>query len=152
MNPTLPLYPLPSVVFPTEKLPLHVTEPRYQKLIYDCQLNGKTFGVPILINNELQYGTEVTVEEVVEKYPSGAMDVILIGLRCFKLLDVSPEEEGEPFTRGKVEFLENIQNGTDSLRKQFIDLVRELYLHLEVPPPDLDVDQINSYTISHRGS
>lgn len=150
MTPTIVLFPLPSVVFPTEKLPLHVSEPRYQKLIEDCNLAGSTFGVPILMNNELEYGTEVAVEEVVEHYQSGALDVILKGLRVFKLLKVLPEEQGQPFTRGRVEFVNNIENGTEQLRKQYIDLIRELYLHLEIPPPDLDADQINSFTMSHK--
>lgn len=150
MTPTIVLFPLASVVFPTEKLPLHVSEPRYQKLIEDCRLTAGTFGVPILMNNQLEYGTEVAVEEVVEYYQSGALDVILKGLRVFKLLKVLPEEQGQPFTRGRIEFVRNIENGTAQLRKQYIDLVRELYLHLEIPPPDLHADQINSFTMSHK--
>jgi len=147
---TLALFPLPSIVFPSERLPLHVSEPRYLKLIQDCVTMGDTFGIPIMMNNQLDLGTEVTVEEVVEQYASGSADVILKGLRVFQLLEVVPEQEGEPFPKGKVKMLPDIQDGSSQQRKQLVDLIRELYLHLEISPPDLDAERITSFTLSHK--
>lgn len=147
---TLALFPLPSIVFPSERLPLHVSEPRYLKLIQDCVSSGDTFGIPIMMNNQLDLGTEATVEEVVEQYSSGSADIILKGLRVFKLLDVVPEQEGEPFPKGRVQMLPDIQDGTSEQRKQLVDLIRELYLHLEISPPNLDADLITSFTLSHK--
>lgn len=147
---TLALFPLPSIVFPSERLPLHVSEPRYLKLIQDCVSSGDTFGIPIMMNNQLDLGTEATVEEVVEQYSSGSADIILKGLRVFKLLDVVPEQEGEPFPKGRVQILPDIQDGTSEQRKQLVDLIRELYLHLEISPPNLDADLITSFTLSHK--
>ena len=45
----LPLFPLPRVVlFPGALLPLHVFEPRYQKLLADCLAAHRTFGVVLI--------------------------------------------------------------------------------------------------------
>ena len=45
----LPLFPLRIVVFPGEKLNLHVFEPRYKQLVLECVAEEKTFGIPTYI-------------------------------------------------------------------------------------------------------
>ena len=40
----IPLFVLPSGIFPTVEEPLRVFEPRYKQMLDDCVLDGKTFG------------------------------------------------------------------------------------------------------------
>ena len=37
--PELGLFPLPIVLVPTERIPLHIFEPRYRELIDECVAN-----------------------------------------------------------------------------------------------------------------
>ena len=39
----IPIFPLAIVVFPGEKLNLHIFEPRYKQLITECHEQKKTF-------------------------------------------------------------------------------------------------------------
>ena len=67
----LPLFPLQSVFFPGETVPLHIFEERYKQLINDCRDEAITFGIPVFINGTVEYGTEVQLVEVVNTYDSG---------------------------------------------------------------------------------
>jgi Lon protease-like protein len=40
----LGLFPLPIVLVPTERIPLHIFEPRYRELIEECVENESDFG------------------------------------------------------------------------------------------------------------
>ena len=43
----LGLFPLPLVLFPTERIPLHIFEPRYRELIDECVETGSEFGLAL---------------------------------------------------------------------------------------------------------
>jgi len=58
---TLPFFPLKSIFFPGETVPLHIFEERYKQLIKDCQKEAITFGIPVFINNGIAYGTSFTL-------------------------------------------------------------------------------------------
>ena len=55
----LPLFPLQSVFYPGETVPLHIFEERYKQLINDCRKEALTFGIPVFIDNGIKFGTEV---------------------------------------------------------------------------------------------
>jgi len=42
---SLPLFPLPLVLFPGAPLPLHIFEPRYRELLADCRAGDGRFGI-----------------------------------------------------------------------------------------------------------
>lgn len=146
----LALFPLQSVVFPSENLPLHIYETKYMQLVEDCQFTGVTFGIPAYIDNHLEYGTEVQVDRVVKKYSSGAQDVICRGLRVFRIKEISRRNEDRIYTKGAVEFLENRDDSDAVQREQLTDLIFELYQHLEIPPPKIEPETITSYTLAHK--
>lgn len=150
MTSRLALFPLQSVVFPGEHLPLHIFEERYKQLIHDCETTGITFGIPIYINNHLEYGTEMELLEVVRNYKSGAKDVICKGLRVFKIRDFEHTEKGKIYAGGDVRFLEDKDDSTETLKNQLLELIYELYVHLEVPRPILDVTTFRSFTLAHK--
>ena len=42
---TIPIFPLNLVLFPRQKLPLRIFEPRYKQLIDDCMVSDSQFGI-----------------------------------------------------------------------------------------------------------
>ncbi|MFD2516784.1 LON peptidase substrate-binding domain-containing protein [Salinimicrobium flavum] len=150
MTSRLALFPLQSVVFPGEKLPLHIFEERYKQLINDCEATGLTFGIPVYLNDRLEYGTEVELSQVAKTYPSGARDVICKGLRVFRITEFDHKEKGKIYAGGNVEFIEDIDDPEEEQTLQLIDLIGELYLHLEVPAPVMDRKTFRSYTLAHK--
>ena len=72
MKEQLALFPLQLVVFPNEKLNLHLFEPRYRQLLADVEAEGISFGIPSFLDDKIMpIGTEVVLKEVVERYPTG---------------------------------------------------------------------------------
>ena len=72
----IPIFPLGIVVYPGEKLHLHIFEPRYKQLIKECKELNKPFGIPAVINNRLQeIGTLVEIVDIVQVYENGEMDI-----------------------------------------------------------------------------
>src|SRR6056297_1865987 len=103
MTSRLALFPLQVVVFPGERLPLHIFEERYKQLINDCEEEGSSFGIPVYFNNRLDYGTEVALDKVVQSYTSGAKDILCKGMRVFRIADFEHELPGKLYAGGKVQ-------------------------------------------------
>jgi Lon protease-like protein len=59
----LPLFPLNTVLFPGEAIPLQVFEPRYRQLLDDCQASDGRFGV-VLIKAGPEVGGHAMTHEV----------------------------------------------------------------------------------------
>ena len=147
---TLPMFPLELVAFPGEELPLHIFELRYQQLLEDCEEEKVTFGIPTYINKRLEYGTEMELLKVVKRYPTGASDIICKGIRVFKLVDFYNRLDDRLYAGGTVQFFAEIKDGTEALRKQFVQLLTSFYKELEISTPLVDPQTITSYTLSHK--
>ena len=100
----LPFFPLQSVFFPGETVPLHIFEERYKQLIHDCREEAITFGIPVYIYDSMAYGTEVQLVEVVTTYESGEMDVVCVARQVFKVLTFDHRMEGKRYAGGVVQF------------------------------------------------
>ncbi|MEM7486608.1 MAG: LON peptidase substrate-binding domain-containing protein [Bacteroidota bacterium] len=146
----LPLFPLQSVFFPGETVPLHIFEERYKQLILDCRKEAVTFGIPVFINNTIAYGTEVQLVEVVTTYESGEMDVVCIARQVFKVLSFENQIEGKPYAGGDVQFLDMENDASDELRKEVLERVEELYGLMDVPFTRTSPKQFNSYSLAHK--
>ncbi len=104
MGPQLPIFELPLVLLPGERLPLHIFEERYKRMIGDCLETGEPFGV--LLRDEdgaRSLGCTARVTEVVERQPDGRLNVIVTGDEVFRVLDrfddpEEPSAEVEPLT------------------------------------------------------
>ncbi|GAA0872093.1 LON peptidase substrate-binding domain-containing protein [Gangjinia marincola] len=146
----LALFPLQSVVFPGERLPLHIFEDRYQQLIKDCEEDGINFGIPTFINNKLEYGTLVELKEVVNRYEDGPSDVICNGIKVFKVNTFYETMPGKLYAGGEVTFQENIEDGTPDKQAHFYELILKLYQALELPKPAIEVNELTSFSLSHK--
>ena len=68
------------VIFPQSKYPLYIFEPRYKILINKCLADKTGFGIISLSKSELsKIGCYVRVTEVINKFSSGEMNIIVTG-------------------------------------------------------------------------
>ncbi|MDF0706430.1 MAG: LON peptidase substrate-binding domain-containing protein [Bacteroidota bacterium] len=146
----LPLFPLKSVFFPGETVPLHIFEDRYKQLINDCRKEALTFGIPVYINNSLSYGTEVQLVEVVNTYDSGEMDVVCVARQVFKVLSFEERLEGKLYAGGEIEFLEMENDADEGLRGEVLRKIEMLYDIMDVPFTKTTPKQFNSYSLAHK--
>lgn len=146
----LPLFPLQTVFFPGESVPLHIFEERYKQLINDCHNEAVTFGIPVYINNTIAYGTEVQLVEVVTTYESGAMDIVCVARQVFKVLTFESEMPGKLYPGGLVEPIDNINDGDEESKQEVLDGIRQLYDLMGVAFTPIPVEKFNSYVLAHK--
>lgn len=146
----LPLFPLQSIFFPGERVPLHVFEERYKQLINDCRQEAITFGIPVFINNKMEYGVEVQLVEVVSTYETGEMDVVCVARQVFKLLAFDNVMEGKLYAGGIVKLMEYDYEATDEKKQVIINGIRQLYTIMDVPYTEINVKEFNSFTLAHK--
>jgi Lon protease-like protein len=98
----LGLFPLPIVLVPTERIPLHIFEPRYRELIDECVATETEFGLALSTGDGAvhEVGTRARVADVLEVLEDGRMNVIVEGGDRFRLLELTT---GRAFTTGIVE-------------------------------------------------
>lgn len=103
----LPLFPLNTVLFPGQRLPLHIFEPRYQQMIRHCLAEELPFGV-VLIRKGNEAGDEAaepypvgTVAHIVEstELPDGTMEIVAMGTDRFRIRRLLRDL---PYLRGEV--------------------------------------------------
>jgi Lon protease-like protein len=135
----LGLFPLGIVLLPTERIPLHIFEPRYQELIGECIGEEREFGLVFADEDGMrEIGTRAAVLEVLERFSDGRLNIVVEGRARFRIV----EETGarsfrsactEPFV--DEEILSHRQN-----RTRAIELYRALGRIVEqaVEEPDLD--------------
>ena len=101
----LPLFPLPLVVFPRTRLPLHIFEERYKEMVGIAIRDGSEFGI-VLAKDEgiVNTGCTVKVEKVLHRYPDGRMDILTQGLRRFEIQQLNDERE---FLQGEVTYFDD---------------------------------------------
>lgn len=146
----LPMFPLQSIFFPGETVPLHIFEPRYRQLINDCREEALTFGIPVFIDKTIEYGTEVQLVEVVNTYEGGEMDVICIARQVFRVLDFENRMPGKLYAGAVVSFLEADNDADEGLRKQVLKRIKVLYDLMAVEMPQVPFDKFNSYAFAHK--
>ena len=146
----LPLFPLKSIFFPGETVPLHIFEERYKQLIQDCRNEAITFGIPVYIYDQVTFGTEVQLVEVVNTYEGGEMDVVCVGRQVFKILSFENEIGDKSYPGGNIEFLEGINDAADQLKISVLDRIKELYELMDVPFTPMSLDKFNMYILIHK--
>src|SRR5581483_3482063 len=99
------LFPLALVLLPTERVPLHIFEPRYKELIGECLAESRDFGLVLEDENgRRDVGTRASVIEVLQVFDDGRMNVVVEGRDRFRLLELT---EGRSFLTGDVETVDD---------------------------------------------
>lgn len=149
----IPLFPLGIVIYPMEKLRLHIFEPRYKQLIRECSETKKPFGIPTVLNNLLQeYGTLVEIKEIVQEYENGEMDINTEGIKIFRTLEVVKKIPDKLYSGAIVNYPENIlDDGDDKLMKTIITGVKEVHRLLNISKDFRKAeDRLCSYDVAHH--
>lgn len=95
------MFPLGVVLLPTERVPLHIFEPRYRELIDECLEETKEFGFLLGDHHEgHQVGTRAAVTEVLNRHPDGRFDVVVEGGERFRIVE---DTEGRSFQTALIE-------------------------------------------------
>ena len=149
----IPLFPLGIVIYPSEKLHLHIFEPRYKQLIRECFELKKAFGIPTVLNNRLQdMGTLVEIREIVQEYENGELDINTEGIRVFRTLEVIKQVPEKLYSGAIVNYPDNeLADGDSKLMQSIVAGVREVHRLLNIskdfPKPD---NVLTSYDVAHH--
>jgi len=146
----LPMFPLQSIFFPGETVPLHIFEERYKQLIRDCREEAITFGIPVYIYDSILFGTEVQLVEIVNTYENGEMDVTCVARQVFKVISFENQMADKLYAGGEVEFLENVHDVGDAVKNEVLGLLETLYNLMSVPFTSITVDKFHSHVLIHK--
>jgi uncharacterized protein len=137
----LPLFPLNTVLFPGQVLPLHIFEPRYQQMIRRCLAEDLPFGV-VLIRKGREVDDEGaephlvgTIARIIESthLSDGTMNIVTVGterFRIHRLMHDQPYLRGEvanfPLVDGEEEAgLESLAGRVSQKVSRYIELIAE---------------------------
>jgi Lon protease-like protein len=146
----LGLFPLPLVLVPTERVPLHIFEPRYRELIRECLERGTEFGVLLAKPGDEPHavGTRASVAEVLRTLPDGRMHVAVEGGERFRLLEL---HDDRAFLEGTVEPVTDVDDPPASADVEHVlDLFRRLQKTVgsTLEPPQAGSPQLDFEIVS----
>ena len=131
MRAELGLFPLETVLLPSERVPLHIFEVRYQELIGECLEEESEFGFLFEDDEGTRaIGTRAKVVEVLDRFDDGRLNIVVEGGERFHVLR---ETEGRSFRTAEVEAVVDGHAEADrSLRDRALELYRGLRQIAEV--------------------
>lgn len=119
MTETLPLFPLPLVLFPGALQALHIFEPRYRRLLADCLETRQPFGLLCVLPGQAEgtlprgtVGCRARIESA-QTLSDGRSNIIVIGEERFSLLEYAESEV--PYRVGLVDVFTDETDGGDPL-------------------------------------
>jgi Lon protease-like protein len=99
----LPIFELPLVLLPGERLPLHIFEDRYKRMIDRALDEGEPFGVVLRDDDGARsIGCTARVDEVLERFDDGRLNIVVSGVAPFRVLD---RFEAPDYPVGEVEVI-----------------------------------------------
>ncbi|SVA77671.1 uncharacterized protein METZ01_LOCUS130525 [marine metagenome] len=121
----IPLFPLNIVALPKEKIPLHIFEPRYKRMIKNSINSGEPFGIVHQDQDGFKsIGCSVKIVNVIKEYSSGEFDIIVEGQQCFQI--ETKVQEDDNLWIGTVSFLKD----QHQINEDLLDKIRDQYLHI----------------------
>jgi Lon protease-like protein len=131
----LGLFPLPLVLLPAERLPLHVFEERYKELIGECLERDGEFGLVYADDDGIrEVGTRAGVVEVLDRFEDGRLNILVEGRERFRLVSLTA---GRSFQTGDVTA---VVDGEDPAGPEVVSRSLELFERLrELTGSDVDV-------------
>jgi Lon protease-like protein len=142
----LPLFPLNTVLFPGQLLPLHIFEPRYRQMIGECIQHGQAFGV-VLIRSGAEVGDAAEPYDVgttahivqVESEADGRLNILCVGQARFRIEQLLHDKA---YLSGQVEWWpwEPYLEGATDMERLRRQLERYLLLLAESAGSQLDMN------------
>ena len=138
------------MLLPTERIPLHIFEPRYRELIGECLETGREFGLVLADDDGLrEVGTRAAVTHVLERFDDGRMNVVVEGRERFRVVELT---EGRSFQTAEVEPVVDEEAAPEDVDvERTIGLVRRLGELAGADVEDLEVTtDIPSFELAGR--
>jgi Lon protease-like protein len=144
------LFPLSLVLLPSERVPLHIFEERYQELIGECLATESEFGLVYADDDGIrEIGTRAGVVEVLDRFDDGRMNVLVEGRERFRLVELT---SGRSFHTGEVTAVSDADDRPDA---RVVERALALFGRLreltgsEVEVPSATTEQL-SYALASR--
>src|SRR3954451_9284546 len=103
------LFPLGIVLLPTERVPLHIFEPRYKELIGECLEDDSEFGLVYADEDGVrEIATRARVTEVCDRLDDGRLNVLIEGGDRFRVERLTRDRT---FLTAEVEPVEDRDDG-----------------------------------------
>ena len=157
---SLPLFPLPVILFPGTLIPLHIFEARYRTMVARIMDGDRQFGLlyhdpdemgPFL-NEPGRMGTVAEVKKV-QPLPDGRSFILVRGLRRFRIVEET--REGTPYFEARVAEVRDLPPADPEAlvtrRKKSLELFRSMLRTLPHVPdalPVFDVERELSFKLA----
>ncbi len=132
----IPMFPLGTVLFPNQLLPLHVFEERYKLMIAECLRDDVPFGVVLIKEGrEVGYGavpfaigTTARIADV-QRLDQGRMNLRCVGQRPFRIVE---RLQQRPYLRCRVEYLDHGLGAEDAIGALAASVKERFEVHLDI--------------------
>lgn len=132
--PLIPIFPLSSVLFPGNTMPLHIFEERYKLMIGECIDLEQPFGV-VLIRSGREAGGYAVPHEVgttarisrVQRLGEGRMNIETVGVERFRIVS---SDRTRSYLQAEVEYVPRTEEAleiVEGVAGQVRDLFTEYY-------------------------
>ena len=152
MDEIIPIFPLEVVVYPGDKLNLHIFEPRYQQLINDTVKTKQPFGIPAVVKGKLGgLGATVELRHVANVQADGQMDIKTEGRRVFRVVSWLKNYPGKLYSGAVVEYPVFDEIGDAALMRKIVADVKQLHRLLKVKKKlSKPNSKLTSYDVAHH--
>jgi Lon protease-like protein len=100
----LPIFELPVVLLPGEQIPLHIFEERYKRMVGHSLDENEPFGVVLHDDDGARsIGCTARIDEVLERFDDGRMNIVVSGESPFRVLD---RFEAGDYPAGEIELID----------------------------------------------
>ena len=131
----IPLFPLGTVLFPNQLLPLRIFEERYKLMIGECLEGGHDFGAVLIRQGRevggpsipFETGTTAHIAEH-QRYEDGRYSLKSVGRSPFRLLRVTQQR---PYMKGEIEYIHHEVGDTDALDQVMAQVKEQFLTHIE---------------------
>jgi Lon protease-like protein len=143
----LPLFPLAVVLLPRNLLPLHIFEDRYKEMIGSVLETHTEFGVVLAAKDGIaRIGCTAAVEQVLQRYEDGRLDILTVGRRRFMIQTLDQEKD---YLRAEVEYFDDDDevDAPGDLRQRAVRVCADLPSEGESPNAE---DPLLSFHLAQR--
>ncbi len=147
----LPIFELPLVLLPGEQVPLRIFEERYKRMVGRSLDEGEPFGVVLRDDDGARsIGCTARVDDVLERFDDGGMNIVVSGEAPFKVLDRFDSQE---YPAGEVEVID--EPGDPGIDRGSAAAAREAFAELAERatgerPEDEQLEDASAYAIAAR--
>jgi Lon protease-like protein len=144
---TIPMFPLNMVILPGETKTLHIYEERYKQLVSDCITNEAHFGIPFVHQKSVgDYGIEVKINHIIKTYDNGEMDILIEGVKVFKMMEFSSVLSPKLYGAGIIHQEQDINTKASVLLQNLVK--QYLWLAQQSTVQEDAFDNANVYSIA----